>query len=395
MSSAKASAQENPKVRKMGLNLSCGEGSIKRLKTEKPLTNLLLIAEKACFILARFVQEVYARLHEEKISTRKADKSYFSIADSLVQHMILILFPLDKFKEHCGEESAKLQVSKRPYKVGKMEVPDDLAESFERTRKEIDALIPKVDSEKYKDIGVFVDPIDGTKEFCTKLGEQCSICIGFTRDSKPVAGIVFRPIPHPDTPGKLTYMAGCKEEMYTNGILDQSDGKTSPSIVTTNGSISNFTEGILKELDFVRCKAGGCGNKMLLLLEGKGTLYIQDRGVSRWDTCAAQAVLEACGGVLSKLTSVADNRKYEPYRYTVGEINVDFNPLAKLTRFNSKNNLKDLNSTKPVPQITPENLAPYSNVCGLFASHKTDPKLMNQVMDAIQKVAKVSKPSYN
>jgi hypothetical protein len=30
---------------------------------------------------------------------------------------------------------------------------------------------------------------------------------------------------------------------------------------------------------------------MMMLLEGKGAVYIQDRGVSRWDTCGAQAVI--------------------------------------------------------------------------------------------------------
>ena len=40
---------------------------------------------------------------------------------------------------------------------------------------------------------------------------------------------------------------------------------------------------------------------MLMLLENKGGVYIQDRGLSRWDTCAAQAVIEAYGGSLGIL----------------------------------------------------------------------------------------------
>ena len=37
--------------------------------------------------------------------------------------------------------------------------------------------------------------------------------------------------------------------------------------------------------------SGGAGNKLMMLLEGKGAVYIQDRGVSRWDTCGPQAVI--------------------------------------------------------------------------------------------------------
>ena len=48
----------------------------------------------------------------------------------------------------------------------------------------------------------------------------------------------------------------------------------------------------------------GAGNKMLMLLEGKGAAYIQDRGVSRWDTCACEAVIDAHGGLLCKLPAI-------------------------------------------------------------------------------------------
>jgi hypothetical protein len=39
---------------------------------------------------------------------------------------------------------------------------------------------------------------------------------------------------------------------------------------------------LIKQLNFDRVPSGGAGNKMLMLLEGKGAAYIQDRGVSRW-----------------------------------------------------------------------------------------------------------------
>ena len=44
---------------------------------------------------------------------------------------------------------------------------------------------------------VFLDPIDGTREFCTGLGHQSTICVGFARLGSPVGGLVYRPIPQP------------------------------------------------------------------------------------------------------------------------------------------------------------------------------------------------------
>jgi hypothetical protein len=63
-------------------------------------------------------------------------------------------------------------------------------------------------------------------------------------------------------------------------------------IVTRAHNNSPFIESLITTLNCERVKSGGAGNKVLMLLEGKGLCYIQDRGVSRWDTCAAQAVLE-------------------------------------------------------------------------------------------------------
>ena len=64
----------------------------------------------------------------------------------------------------------------------------------------IDALVSQLPDSTYDDITVFIDPIDGTREFSTGLGEQCSICIGFSDAAgAPVAGIVYRPITDPPT----------------------------------------------------------------------------------------------------------------------------------------------------------------------------------------------------
>lgn len=54
-------------------------------------------------------------------------------------------------------------------------------------------------------------------------------------------------------------------------------------------------------------RIGGCGYKMLLLLEGIAHAYIYaSPGCKRWDTCAGEALLNAIGG---KMTGI-DGREY-------------------------------------------------------------------------------------
>merc|ERR1712146_818100 len=108
------------------------------------------------------------------------------------------------------------------------------------------------------------------------------------------------------------------------------------------------------------------------------------------DTCAAQAVIEAKGGVLSKLTTVETDQTYSSYHYKVGNVQHDFNPDAMLTMYNVTD--KSLMKDGKAPKISPDNVNPYSNICGLFAASTHDEKLLKRVMDAIQKVSKEVKP---
>ena len=169
-------------------------------------------------------------------------------------------------------------------------------------------------------------------------------------------------------------------------------------MLTTNGSISPFVEALIEELGLERVRSGGAGNKMLILLasslasaeDGGGScLYIQDRGVSRWDTCAAEAILRAFGGDLVKLEP--DEEPH--YTYLETDCNLDFVPgLATCTKYNSRTNdalgerVNDVESFKP-----------YSNLCGMIAFGKefnTDDG-RRTLRDAIRKASKRVPPSYD
>ena len=130
--------------------------------------------------------------------------------------------------------------------------------------------------------------------------------------------------------------------------------------------------------------------------EGKGSAYIQDRGVSRWDTAAAQAILEAHGGCLGKLTSFARTGTIESYTYLKSETNRDFEMgMSNLTPYNC---IDKSNVRKGLVKGTVDQFAPYSNLCGLLAlrdDHVSDPALLRAVYEGIQRSSAVALPSYD
>ncbi len=114
------------------------------------------------------------------------------------------------------------------------------------------------------------------------------------------------------------------------------------------------------------------------------------------DTCAAQAVIEAHGGVLAKMTSfVRGDKDWNHYTYLKSSDNVDVEEgVSNITPYNAK----DKKSIKKgdAPRIgTLSEFAPYSNVCGLIALSASGLANVDTIFDAIQEVKQTQPPSYD
>ena len=353
---------------------------------------LCLICKRACDVMAPMVQSFYTAINSNT-SKLKADASVFTIADGIVQHVLVDhLFAGSKFKDVVGEEDGcKVNIHTRPFTVDNLSVPEEFNDVIEGVLSSITDLAREISPEAYNDITVFIDPIDGTREFSTNLGEQCSVCIGFScSNGKPVAGIVYRPLTFP-----TTWAAGANSEQFTASNLDLPANPNPKGFLTSNGGISPFIAKLIEEINFVRVPSGGVGNKMLMLLEGKGAAYIQDRGVSRWDTSGAQAVLEANGGVLCKLTSYIERKELESYAYLKSETNLDFESgVASLTPFNcaEKGSVKK-DESRMATDV--KSVQAYSNLCGLFAVDSAVMPQLDSIHGAMNRIRLQTPPSYN
>eukprot|EP01059_Diplonema_ambulator_P030457 TRINITY_DN521_c0_g1_i4.p2 TRINITY_DN521_c0_g1~~TRINITY_DN521_c0_g1_i4.p2 ORF type:complete len:355 (+),score=105.19 TRINITY_DN521_c0_g1_i4:1670-2734(+) len=352
------------------------------------LTNLLRSCEAACRYMTPVLTQLY-KMVDSGIAQEKGDKSIFTVADGLVQCLVAEKLLGGTGMRIVGEEDAEVQIRMSPFTVGGLVIPQEAEKAITEAVEKLKPLREGLAGSTYKDLTAFIDPIDGSREFVTNLGEQCTVCIGFAVAGKPVAGIVYRPLSDPPT-----WASGCAIEGYKSSNIaeDMSTGELGTHLLTTNGSISPFIEGYLAKRPATRVKSGGVGNKMLMLLEGGSKMcYFQDRGVSRWDTCAAQAILESRGGMLVKLAPLISSGAKESYTYAEGTVNADFVPNeAKLTLYNCTDKAQAGELAGDVSQVRP-----YSNLAGLFAVQTRDDAVIAVLAETLKEVAKAQSPAYD
>jgi len=419
-----AAARQLHKITPMATHAHSQDDNTESNNNSGPLENLCLTSLRACELMTPLIASIYDELiltsssssGSDGVKKVKKDNSAFTIADGTVQRLLIkCLFSNVAFRDIVGEEDEGEEEDDGIddnwwYQVQGLIIPKHVQPLVDLTRIQIESLaknllVSNSNESYYSKLTVFIDPIDGTREFSNGKGEQCSICIGFADEhGKAIAGVVYRPLSKPSP----TWVAGAKSEGYaSHNFEEEEEQSTTGAVLSTNGSISAFVESLTAELDVPRIKAGGAGNKMMLLLQQsisvankeevskthRGHLYIQDRGVSRWDTCAAEACLNAFGGQLLKLTDFLEDEKDGYYTYLASQTNLDFIPnTANLTKYNS--NLQDLPSPAQKAQDVCQVKA-YSNLCGLvcFGKEFNTQEGRKYLREAIRKAAAINAPS--
>ena len=203
------------------------------------LKELCEVTHEACDILQPMIKAFYAKCNESYGTAKlKQDATFFSIADGIVQHLMVNYFLAgNKFHEIVGEEDdCDVNITTKPFTVDELVVPEEFESLVETTRNKIIQLAKKVDGESYKGISVFVDPIDGTREFATGKGDFCSVLVGYNNlIGQPVAGIMYRPLTNPPT-----WAAGAKSENVVMGRLDKAKKPNPKGVLVSDGVNTPF-----------------------------------------------------------------------------------------------------------------------------------------------------------
>lgn len=182
-----------------------------------------------------------------------------------------------------------------------------------------------------------VDPLDGTKEFIKRSGDF-TVNIALIDNGVPVLGVVC-------VPASSRIYAGCsghgsfrvdghdggKGERRAIRVRSLADARARGEPVTVVGSKSHAGERmpvlmalIERELGATTLTSMGSSLKICMVAEGAADIYPRLGPTSEWDTAAAQAVVEAAGGVLlgADLRPLRYNRKdslLNPDFYVLGD----------------------------------------------------------------------------
>ncbi|ETO12216.1 3'(2'), 5'-bisphosphate nucleotidase 1 [Reticulomyxa filosa] len=169
------------------------------------------------------------------------------------------------------------------------------------------------------DLVVWVDPLDGTKEYTEGIKEAVTCLIGISYQGRPVAGVVNRPFVSQTVWG-IVGVGVFGLQYHFKG--DSRDTKRRICL-TTRSHGAKAIEDYLKDVKPDKIiRAGGAGGKVLMVLEGhlfflrymnfkknvlggetlgEGDAYIfPSVGTKKWDTCAPEAVLIAAKGLLTE-----------------------------------------------------------------------------------------------
>jgi len=158
-----------------------------------------------------------------------------------------------------------------------------------------------------QNITIWVDPLDGTKNFT--LGDTLGVTtmIGIAYRGSPLFGVLH----HVFSDGPSTYWGGGALGVFRTEDPFGSYGsklELSPcsdySAVTTRLHSTPKMEEFIKNLHLDRCEyADGSGYKGILVLTGQVSLYVfVEPWTKKWDTCAPEALLKSIGGGIYDLS---------------------------------------------------------------------------------------------
>lgn len=159
-----------------------------------------------------------------------------------------------------------------------------------------------------------VDPLDGTKEFINRNGEF-TVNIALIDDGVPIMGVVYVPVKDilyaaSQVGEKLAY---CIENNERRTIKTRALHQNQPLTLVASrrhggDALVSMVQQLERSFPAVDTMNMGSSLKLCLVAEGQADIYPRLAPTSEWDTAAAQAIVEAAGGLVLDVD-------FEPLRY--------------------------------------------------------------------------------
>lgn len=162
-------------------------------------------------------------------------------------------------------------------------------------------------------ITIFVDPLDGTREFVEGRLENCQVLVGIAIDGEAVAGAIGIPFASDEGATVVYGLAdigtGVRGPTLTRGpfpLEKYVDGLKYPRPHHAVGDnpfpvIQSATETVISQVGGSTVTYGGAGNKILATALSEVSSSLQHKVGGPWDTCAPEAVARAMGAEVTDL----------------------------------------------------------------------------------------------
>jgi 3'-phosphoadenosine 5'-phosphosulfate (PAPS) 3'-phosphatase/thiamine kinase-like enzyme len=199
----------------------------------------------------------------------------------------------------------------------------------------------------FKDICVFVDPLDGTREFVEGRLNNVQCLVGLCHRGTPFMGAIG--LPFGNATGEIEVVYGVvgrgigKLRVKDDSVMEKLElpelkkYKEGDTVFLSSGdSRGSLLQDSVRVIErtlpaLQRQIMGASGNKMLKVTTGESTLSVMHDKTSLWDTCAPTAILSAVGGKVSDLFG-------EPLIYNPRELG---NKLGVVSSVTGANHLHD------------------------------------------------------
>ena len=162
-------------------------------------------------------------------------------------------------------------------------------------------------------VAVWVDPLDGTKEFTLGYTDSVTVLIGITVQGRAVAGVIGQPFTgHVVWGCEGVGVRGLQPHAVQNFHVEEAAARqtatpprplpatapTSRVVATTRSHFTPLLSSLLSSLHPTSIiRSGGAGSKTLLLLSGQADVYFfPSPGLKYWDVVACEALVRAAGG---------------------------------------------------------------------------------------------------
>lgn len=145
-----------------------------------------------------------------------------------------------------------------------------------------------------------IDPLDGTKEFISKIGEF-TVNIALVRAGTAIGGVIYVPATDVLYYGsietgvyKIEKGVSCQIPPLVKRVrLDEIRQKAHLAIVASRSHLTPETKNFIEQFRNFTLKSSGSSLKFMLLLENRADIYPRLGRTMEWDTAAAHAILNA------------------------------------------------------------------------------------------------------